>query len=56
MREIYTVYATQIVVSEQNPQGILSNVTGYPLPFDSRSYKATETNPNGDGDIALLAA
>lgn len=56
MREIYTVYATQIVVSEQNPQGILSNVTGYPLPFDSRSYKATEANPNGDGDIALLAA
>ena len=26
------------------------------MPFDSRSYKATEQNPNGDEDIALLAA
>ena len=55
-REIYKVFATQIVVSENNPQGILSDITGYPKPFDSRSYKATEDNPNGDGDIALLAA
>lgn len=55
-REIYTVTATQVVVSEQNPQGVLSNVTNYPMPFDSRSYKATTENPNGDKEIALLAA
>ena len=55
-REIYKVYATQIVVSDNNPQGVLSDISGYPKPFDSRSYKATEANPNGDGDIALLAA
>ena len=55
-REIYKVFATQIVASEQNPQGILSNVTGYPKEFDSRNYNQTKDNPNGDGEIALLAA
>ena len=55
-RNIYTVNATQVVISEQNPQGVLSNVTNYPMPFDSRSYKATAENPNGDESIALLAA
>ena len=56
MRNIFTVEAKQIVVSETNPQGVLSNVTGYPKSFDSRAYKATEANPNGDESIALLAA
>lgn len=56
MRQIYTVNATQVVVSESNPQGVLSNVTNYPMPFDSRNYKATKENPNGDEEIALLAA
>ena len=56
LREIYKVYATQIVISESNPQGVLSDVSGYPKPFDSRNYKATAENPNGDRDIALLAA
>ena len=55
-RNIFTVNATQVVISSQNPQGVLSNVTNYPMPFDSRSYKATEANPNGDAEIALLAA
>ena len=55
-REIYKVFATQIVISENNPQGVLSDISGYPKSFDSRSYKATEEKPNGDGDIALLAA
>lgn len=55
-RNIYVVNATQVVVSPQNPQGLLSNITGYPVSFDSRSYKATEANPNGDESIALLAA
>lgn len=55
-REIYKVFATQIVVSENNPQGVLSDISNYPKAFDSRNYKATEQNPNGDRDIALLAA
>ena len=56
MRNIFTVEAKQIVISEQNPQGVLSKVPGFPVDFDSRSYKATEQNPNGDESIALLAA
>lgn len=55
-REIYKVYATQIVISQSNPQGVLSDVNGYPKSFDSRTYKSTEANPNGDRNIALLAA
>ena len=55
-RESYKVFATQIVKSEQNPQGVLSDISGYPKPFDSRNYNATEANPNGDRDIALYAA
>lgn len=55
-REIYKVFATQIVVSENNPQGVLSDISGYPKPFDSRNYKATADNPNGEPEIALLAA
>ena len=56
MREIFEVQTRQIVVSDTNPQGVLSNVTGYPMSFDSRVYKATPENPNGDAEIALLAA
>lgn len=56
MRNIFTVEAKQIVISETNPQGVLSNVSNYPMNFDSRAYKATEQNPNGDEEIALLAA
>ena len=56
MRNIFTVNATQVVISDQNPQGVLSNVTNYPMQFDSRSYKATAENPNGDEEIALLAS
>lgn len=56
MRQIYIVNATQVVTSEQNPQGVLSNVPNYPKNFDSRDYKATTQNPNGDAEIALFAA
>lgn len=41
MRNIFTVFATQVVISENTPQGALSNVPNYPMSFDSRSYKAT---------------
>lgn len=56
MRNIYIVNATQVVVSDSNPHGVRSNITNYPMAFDSRTYKATEENPNGDEWIALLAA
>lgn len=56
MRNIYTVNAIQVVVSEQNPQGVKSNVSGYPIDFDSRQYNATEQNPNGSEEIALICA
>ena len=55
-RNIFVVNATQVVISESNPQGVLSSVPNYPVSFDSRSYKATEQNPNGDAEIALLAS
>lgn len=56
LRQIYKVYASQVVTSESNPQGVLSDISGYPKPFDSRNYKATAENPNGDPEIALIAA
>lgn len=56
MRQIYTVEAKQVVVSANNPQGVLSNIPDYPMQFDSRNYKASEDNPNGSDEIALLAA
>lgn len=56
MRNIFIVSATQVVVSEQNPQGVYSNVTGYPKQRDSRDYEATEQNPNGNEELALIVA
>ena len=56
MRNIYIVNAIQVVVSDQNPQGLYSVVGGYPKTYDSRNYGATEANPNGDTDAALRAA
>ncbi len=56
MRQIYIVDAKQVVVSETHPEGVLSTVNGYPKTFDSRSYNATESNPNGDSDKALRVA
>lgn len=56
MRQIYTTTAMQIVTSESNPQGVYSNVTGYPKQRDSRDYEATEQNPNGNEELALIVA
>ena len=56
MRNIYIVNATQVVTSENHPEGMFSVMSGYPKNFDSRSYNATEQNPNGDSDAALRAA
>lgn len=56
MRQIYTTTAMQIVTSESNPQGIYSNVTGFPKQRDSRDYERTEANPNGNEELALIVA
>ena len=56
MRNIFIVNATQVVISENHPEGLFSTVSGYPKTFDSRSYNATEANPNGDEALALNAA
>ena len=47
-RQIYTVSATQVVTSESHPEGVKSNVTGYPKDVDSRNYASDE--------IALIVA
>ena len=56
LRNIYIVNATQVVTSDSHPEGLFSVVSGYPKTYDSRSYNATEQNPNGDTDAALKAA
>lgn len=56
MRTIYIVNATQVVVSESHPEGVYSTLLDYPKQFDSRSYNATEANPNGDEELALICA
>ena len=56
MRNIFIVNATQVVVSEQNPQGVYSAVNGYPIKRDSRDYESTPENPNGNPDTALIVA
>jgi hypothetical protein len=56
MRNIYIVNAIQVVTSESHPEGIYSVMSGYPKTFDSRSYDATEENPNGNEEKALNSA
>lgn len=56
LRNIYTVNATQVVTSTQNPQGVKTVIDGYPKDYDSRTYNATTENPNGDSDVALIVA
>lgn len=56
MRQIYVVDAKQVVPSTAHPEGVFQNVTGYPKTFDSRSYNATEDNPNGDSERAFIVA
>lgn len=56
MRNIYIVNATQVVTSEAHPEGVYSVMDKYPKTFDSRNYGASEENPNGDEEIALIVA
>ena len=56
MRNIYICNAVQVVTSSSHPEGMYSTVNGYPIARDSRSYEATEANPNGNEEIALIVA
>ena len=56
MRRIFIVNATQVVTSENHPEGLYSTMSTYPKVFDSRSFNATEQNPDGDETAALNAA
>lgn len=56
MRQIYIVSASQVVTSEAHPEGVYSAISGYPKTYDSRSYDASEANPNGSEEKALNAA
>lgn len=56
MRTIYIVTATQVVTSDTHPEGVYSVLSNYPVRFDSRTYNATEANPNGDEARALEVA
>ena len=56
MRNIYIVHCSQVVISESHPEGVYSNVNGYPIKRDSRDYERTEANPNGNPEIALIVA
>lgn len=56
MRNIFIVNATQAVTSDAHPEGVYSTLPDYPKQFDSRNYNATEQNPNGDEELALICA
>jgi len=55
-RNIYITHAVQIVTSESHPEGMYTIVSGYPIKRDSRDYEATEANPNGNEELALIVA
>lgn len=50
-RNIIIVNATQVITSESNPKGILSNATGFPVIIDS-----DKAPYNGDIEYAMKAA
>lgn len=56
MRNVFIVNATQVVVSESHPEGVYSVLPDYPKQYSSRNYEATETNPNGSEELALICA
>lgn len=56
MRQIYTVNATQVVVSQSHPEGVFGVVPDYPKTYDSRNYPVPDANPNGDEARALEVA
>ena len=56
MRQIFETMAYQVVTSESHPEGVYSAVNGYPIYRDSRDYERSDTNPNGNEELALIVA
>ena len=56
MRQIFTVDAKQVVISDAHTEGMYSTIPNYPKKFDSRDYERTEENPNGNEELALIVA
>lgn len=56
MRQIFIVTAAQVVASDTHPEGVYSVLPDYPKRYDSRDYEATEANPNGNEELALIVA
>ena len=48
-RNIFTVNATQVVVSDSHPEGLFSVISGFPKNYDSDSF-------DGNTEAALNAA
>lgn len=48
-RNIFTVNATQVVISDSHPEGLFSVISGFPKNYDSNSY-------DGNTESALNAA
>lgn len=55
-RQMYVVEAYQVVCSSSHPEGVYSTLPNFPKYYDSRSYEATEQNPNGNSELALIVA
>ena len=56
-RNIYIVNATQVIVSESNPQGLYSIVSGFPKTFDSNGREeATALNEAKSAYFSQLSA
>ena len=55
-RVIYIVNATQVVTSENHPEGVFSVIPDYPKYIDSRNYPATDGNLNSSEELALIVA
>ena len=49
MRNVIIVNATQVVASENHPEGLFSTMSGFPKTFDSINY-------NGDVEATMKAA
>lgn len=56
MRNVFIVNATHVVTSDAHPQGVYSTVNGFPIYRDSRDYERTESNPNGNEELAMIVA
>ena len=56
MRQVYRLDAYHVVTSENHPEGVYTAINTFPKFYDSRYYEATEQNPNGNEELALIVA